>query len=143
MARSLNRCEFIGHLRQDPELKYTSAGTAVVNFSLATSESWKDADGNQQEKTEWHNIVVWKKLAEVCGEWLKKGSKVYVAGKLTHRNYDDKNGVKHYVSEIVINEMLMLDNKAAGTQGKNEDKNEPAEPERRGISTADTDGLPF
>ena len=78
MSRSLNKVQLIGNLGKDPELKYTPSGVAVATFSIATSESWKDQDGNQQEKTEWHNIVAWRKLAEICGEYLKKGKKVYI-----------------------------------------------------------------
>ena len=76
MARSLNKVMLIGNLGKDPEVRYTSAGVPVATFSLATSDSWKDQDGNMQERTEWHNVVAWRKLAEVCGEWLKKGKKV-------------------------------------------------------------------
>ena len=107
---SLNKVMLIGNLGKDPELKYTSAGVAVATFSMATSESWKDADGNKQEKTEWHNIVVWRKLAEIVGEYLKKGSKIYIEGKLQTRSYE-KDGIKKYITEIVAHEMVMLDGK--------------------------------
>jgi single-strand DNA-binding protein len=110
MAKGLNKVMLIGNLGKDPELRYTTSGKAVANFSLATSESWKDADGNAQEKTEWHNIVAWQKLAEICGEWLKKGKKVYIEGRIQTRSYDDKNtGQKKYITEIVADNMLMLD----------------------------------
>ncbi|NUN69151.1 MAG: single-stranded DNA-binding protein [Bacteroidetes bacterium] len=108
MSRSLNKVQLIGNLGKDPELKYTPSGVAVATFSIATSESWKDQDGNQQEKTEWHNIVAWRKLAEICGEYLKKGKKVYLEGKLQTRNYE-KDGVKRYVTEIVADQLIMLD----------------------------------
>ena len=101
MSRSLNKVQLIGNLGKDPELKYTPSGVAVATFSIATSESWKDQEGNQQEKTEWHNIVAWRKLAEICGEYLKKGKKVYLEGKLQTRNYE-KDGIKRYVTEIVV-----------------------------------------
>jgi single-strand DNA-binding protein len=110
-TRCINKVILIGNLGKDPELRYTSSGVAVASFTLATNESWKDPEGNVQERTQWHNIVAWRKLAEICGEYLKKGSKIYLEGKLQYRNYDDKNGVKRYVTEIVIDEMLMLDNK--------------------------------
>lgn len=110
MAKSLNKVMLIGNLGKDPELRYTSSGVAVATFSLATSESWKDQDGNAQEKTEWHNIVAWRKLAEICGEWLKKGKKVYIEGRIQTRNYDDKNtGQKRYITEIVADNLIMLD----------------------------------
>jgi len=110
MAFALNKVQLIGLLGKDPELKYTPSGVAVASFSIATSEKWKDADGNAQEKTEWHNIVAWKKLAEICGEYLRKGKKVYIEGKLQTRNYE-KDGVKRYVTEIVAEQLIMLDGK--------------------------------
>ncbi|HWP81949.1 MAG TPA: single-stranded DNA-binding protein [Bacteroidota bacterium] len=119
MARSVNKAILIGNLGKDPELRYTNSGVAVATFSLATNESWRDPEGNLQERTQWHNIVAWRKLAEICGEYLKKGSKVYIEGRLQYRNYDDKNGVKRYVTEIVMDEMVMLDAKgsAPSTEG--------------------------
>lgn len=116
MSRSLNKVQLIGNLGKDPELKYTPSGVAVATFSIATSESWKDADGNQQEKTEWHNIVAWRKLAEICGEYLKKGKKVYLEGKLQTRNYE-KDGVKRYVTEIVADQLIMLDGGGGAARG--------------------------
>jgi len=111
-TRSLNKVMLIGNLGKDPELRYTTSGTAVATFSLATNEAWRDADGNTQERTEWHNIVAWKKLAEICGEWLKKGKKVYIEGRIQTRSYEDKNtGTKRYITEIVASDMLMLDSR--------------------------------
>jgi single-strand DNA-binding protein len=117
MAKSLNKVMLIGNLGKDPELRYTTSGVAVATFSLATNESWKDQDGNLQERTEWHNIVAWKKLAEICGEWLKKGKKIYIEGRIQTRSYDDKNtGTKKYITEIVADNMIMLDYKAAALE---------------------------
>ena len=114
MSRSLNKVMLIGNLGKDPELRYTTSGVAVATFSLATTDSWKDQDGNMQERTEWHNIVAWKKLAEICGEWLKKGKKVYIEGRIQTRSYDDKNtGSKKYFTEIVADTMIMLDSKGS------------------------------
>jgi single-strand DNA-binding protein len=113
-TRSINKVILIGNLGQDPELRYTSSGVAVASFSMATSESWKDQDGNVQEKTQWHKLVAWRKLAEIIGEYLKKGSKVYVEGRIQYRSYDDKNGVKRDITEIVVDQMLMLDSKGGG-----------------------------
>ncbi len=129
-TRCINKVILIGNLGKDPELRYTSSGVAVASFTLATNESWKDPEGNVQERTQWHNIVAWRKLAEICGEYLKKGSKIYLEGKLQYRTYDDKSGVKRYVTEIVIDEMLMLDNKG-GTQASGEgvSQREEAPPE--------------
>lgn len=115
MSRSLNKVQLIGNLGKDPELKYTPSGVAVATFSIATSESWKDQEGNQQEKTEWHNIVAWRKLAEIVGEYLKKGKKVYIEGKLQTRSYD-KDGVKRYITEIVADQLIMLDG-GGGSKG--------------------------
>lgn len=129
MAKSLNRVMLIGNLGKDPELRYTTSGVAVATFSLATNESWKDQDGNTQERTEWHNIVAWKKLAEICGEWLKKGKKVYIEGRIQTRSYDDKNtGTKKYITEIVAENMIMLDSKGSGTSegGTSSGTSEPA-----------------
>ena len=137
MARSVNKVILIGNLGKDPELRYTNSGVAVATFSIATNESWKDPDGNLQERTQWHNIVAWRKLAEICGEYLKKGGKIYVEGRLQHRNYDDKSGVKRYVTEIVLDEMVMLDSRGASPsieQG-------PPQPEEQQSDKADD--LPF
>lgn len=129
-TRSINKAILIGNLGKDPELRYTSSGVAVASFTLATNESWKDPEGNLQERTQWHNIVAWRKLAEICGEYLKKGSRVYLEGKLQYRTYDDKNGVKRYVTEIVMDEMLMLDSKAgAQSSGEPATQREEAPPE--------------
>jgi len=141
-TRSINKVILIGNLGQDPELRYTSSGVAVASFSMATSESWKDQDGNVQEKTQWHKLVAWRKLAEIVGEYLKKGSKVYIEGRIQYRSYDDKNGLKRDVTEIVVDQMLMLDSKGAshanGTNasGQSQPQNEDTGPEK-------ADDLPF
>ncbi len=136
MSRSLNKVSLIGNLGKDPELRYTSGGVAVATFSVATNERWKDPEGNPQEKTEWHNIVAWRKLAEISGEWLKKGKKVYIEGRLQYRSYDDKNGVKRYVTEIVADNLIMLDSKGADVGPSPTPSEEPAGPEKE-------DDLPF
>ena len=114
---SVNKVILIGNLGKDPEVRYMPSGKAVANVTIATSESWKDQDGNQQEKTEWHNIVAWRKLAEICGEYLKKGKKVYLEGKLQTRNYE-KDGVKRYVTEIVADQLIMLDGGGGSGAGR-------------------------
>lgn len=114
MARGVNKWHGIGNLGQDPELKYTPSGKAVVNFSIGCSEVWKDkTTGEQQEKTEWVRIVLWGKSAEIAAEYLKKGSKVYIEGKLQTRKWTDNNGQDRYTTEIVGNEMQFLDSKPA------------------------------
>ena len=141
MARSLNKVMLIGNLGKDPELRYTTSGVAVATFCLATNESWKDQDGNLQERTEWHNIVAWRKLAEICGEWLKKGKKVYIEGRIQTRSYDDKNtGTKKYMTEIVADNMIMLDSKGPMESASVEP---PPAAESAGSSQAKEDDLPF
>lgn len=108
---SVNRVILIGNLGKDPELKYTSSGTAVATFSLATTERYKDKQGEQQEKTEWHNVVAWRQLAEICGKYLHKGKQVYLEGKIQTRSYDDRDGNKRYITEIVADQMQMLGGK--------------------------------
>ena len=105
---SVNKVILVGNLGKDPELRYTPSGTAVATFSMATTERYKDRDGNKQTKTEWHNIVAWRQLAEICGKFLHKGKQIYVEGKIQNRSYDDRDGNKRYISEVVINEMQML-----------------------------------
>ena len=113
MARGLNKVLLIGNLGKDPELKYTPKGTAVCKFSLAANEPYKDDNGNWVERTEWVNVTAWRKLAETCGQYLKKGSKIYVEGKLSTSSYE-KDGVKKYFTEVVLNNMIMLDKKEGG-----------------------------
>ena len=114
---SVNKAILVGNLGKDPELRYTPSGDAVVTFSLATTERYKDRDGNKQSKTEWHNIVAWRQLAEICGKFLHKGKQVYVEGKIQNRSYDDRDGNKRYISEVVINEMQMLSSRDDNQQG--------------------------
>lgn len=109
MARGLNKVMLIGHLGNDPERRETASGQTVVNFTLATSEGFKDSSGNFQERTEWHRIVVWGKLADICHQYLKKGRQVYLEGRLQTRSWDDsKTGEKRYATEIVCTDMQML-----------------------------------
>ena len=111
---SVNKVILIGNLGSDPELKYTPSGAAVTNFNVATNEIWNDKDGNKQERTEWHRVVLWRKLAEIAGEYLKKGSKVYLEGRLQTLSWEDKDGVKRYTTEVVADNMTMLDAKSEG-----------------------------
>lgn len=141
-SRSVNKIILIGNLGQDPELRYTSSGVAVASFSMATSESWKDQDGNVQEKTQWHKLVAWRKLAEIVGEYLKKGSKVYVEGRIQYRSYDDKNGVKRDVTEIVVDQMLMLDSKGAG-HANGTPASASSQPQTEDVGPDKADDLPF
>lgn len=117
-SRGVNKVILVGNLGKDPEVRYMSSGAAVTNVTIATSESWKDKQsGEQQERTEWHNVVFFNRLAEIAGEYLKKGGKVYVEGSLRTRKWQDKNGQDRYTTEIVANEMQMLDSRGAGGGG--------------------------
>ena len=114
----LNKVMLIGNLGQDPEVKYTPAGVPVANASIATSESWTDQNGERQERTEWHRLVFWRKLAEIVGQYLKKGSKVYVEGKLQTRKWSDQQGNDRYTTEVVVRDMQMLGGRSPeGDQG--------------------------
>ena len=108
---NLNKAMLIGNLTRDPELRTTPAGDSVVGFSVATNFTWKDKEGQKQERAEFHNIVAWRKLAEIIGQYLKKGSKVYIEGRLQTRSWEDQNGTKRYRTEIVADNMIMLDSK--------------------------------
>jgi len=109
MARGVNKVILIGHLGKDPEVRYSPQGSAVANITLATSEQWKDkTSGEKQERTEWHRLVFFARLAEIAGEYLKKGAPIYVEGRLQTRKWTDKEGVERYTTEIVVNEMQML-----------------------------------
>jgi len=112
---SVNKVILVGRLGKDPETRYMTSGEAVTNVTLATSENWKDKSGEKQEKTEWHNLVFYRRLAEVAGEYLKKGSQIYVEGKIQTRKWQDKEtGKDRYTTEIIVNEMQMLGSKAGG-----------------------------
>lgn len=116
MARGVNKAIIVGTLGQDPEVKYTASGSAVVNVSVATNESWKDKQtGEQVEKTEWHRIVMFNRLAEIAAQYLKKGSQVYMEGKIQTRKWQDQTGNDRYTTEIVANEMQMLGGRAQGS----------------------------
>ncbi|EHR41219.1 MAG: single-stranded DNA-binding protein [Alishewanella agri] len=118
MARGINKVILIGNLGQDPEVRYMPQGGAVANLSIATSESWKDkATGEMKEQTEWHRVVIYQRLAEIAGEYLRKGSKVYIEGKLKTRKWQDQQGVERYTTEIVANELQMLDGRGEGQGG--------------------------
>ena len=109
MAKSVNKVILIGNLGKDPEVKYTPSGTPVAKFSLATNEKYKDKGGEWQERTEWHNIVAWQRLAEIVGEYVKKGSKLYIEGRLQTSSWEDKqSGEKKYKTEIVANDLVLL-----------------------------------
>jgi single-strand DNA-binding protein len=118
MARGINKVILIGNLGRDPETRYTQGGAAVTNLRIATAESWKDKQtGEQQERTEWHSVVCFARLGEIAGEYLRKGSKVYIEGRLQTRKWQDKEGNDRYSTEIVANDMQMLDSRGGGDSG--------------------------
>jgi single-strand DNA-binding protein len=125
MARGINKVILVGNLGKDPETRYMPSGKAVTNFSIATSESWKDKQtGEQREQTEWHNIVMYDRLAEIAAEYLRKGSQVYVEGRIRTRKWQDKEGRDRYTTEIIANEMQMLGSRGGGGAGT-ESRSEP------------------
>lgn len=111
---SVNKVILVGRLGNDPETRYLTNGDAVTNVTLATSETWKDKSGEKQEKTEWHNLIFFRRLAEVAGEYLKKGAQIYIEGKLQTRKWQDKERKDRYTTEIIVNEMQMLSSKSGG-----------------------------
>ncbi|MDO8446981.1 MAG: single-stranded DNA-binding protein [Deltaproteobacteria bacterium] len=133
----VNKVILLGRLGADPEVRYTSGGTAVAKFNLATSETYKDKDGGKQEKTEWHRVVAFGKLGEICGEYLSKGKQVYVEGKLQTRSWEDKDGNKKYTTEVNVNNMVMLGSGEGGGGGK--ESSVSSEPQAFGSE----DDIPF
>ena len=126
---SLNKVMLIGRLGKDPEVRYTQGGTPVATFSVATGERWKENGGNPQERTEWHNVVIWNKLAEIAKRYLTKGGLVYLEGKLTTRKWQDQSGGNRYTTEVVCNRMVMLGGKRNGEgHGADAEVSEAAEP---------------
>ena len=115
MARGINKVILIGNLGRDPEMRYTQSQQAVANFTLATSDSWTDRNTNERrERTEWHRVVCFRRLAEICGEYLRKGSKVYIEGSLQTRSWEGQDGQTRYTTEVVAREMQMLDSRGGG-----------------------------
>ena len=121
MASGLNKVMIIGNLGRDPEIKYLASGTPVTSFKVAVNRNWKTPEGETREETEWFNVVAYNKLAETCGEWLSKGRKVYVEGRLHTRSYETPDGQKKYWTEVVANTMLLLDSKPR-TEGIGEEE---------------------
>lgn len=133
MARGVNKVTLIGNLGADPEVRYTANGSAVANVSLATAESWKDREsGETQERTEWHRVVFFSRLAEIVGEYLKKGSQVYIEGRLQTRKWQDRDGNDRYTTEIVANEMQMLGGRGGGGNFDAPNQSSSPAPQQRG-----------
>lgn len=138
---SVNKAILIGNLGKDPEVRFTSTGRAVARFPIATSEVWTDAEGNRQERTEWHNIIVWGKQGETCGQYLAKGRQVFVEGSIRTRNYDDKSGNKRYVTEIIAQRVRFLGG-GGGTRVAPEDSGGSDDGQSSGMPPMDDD-IPF
>ncbi len=151
MARGVNKVILVGNLGKDPEVRYMPSGSAAANLTLATSESWKDKQtGEQKERTEWHNIVFFGRLAEIAGEYLKKGSQIYVEGSLRTRKWQDKSGNDRYTTEIVANEMQMLGSRGGSGGGggggggyNQESESAPASSSSSGAGMDFDDDIPF
>jgi single-strand DNA-binding protein len=148
--KGLNKVMLIGRLGRDPELKYTQGGQSVVKFSLATDEAWTDKSGEKKNRTEWHNIVVWGKLGEICNQYLKKGKLVYVEGRIQTRQWEDQSGNKRSTTEIVLNDMSILEPRGGSGEGGHPGGGYPepaAEPRRDEIVVSDApitdDDVPF
>jgi single-strand DNA-binding protein len=155
MPKSVNKVILIGNLGKDPEVKYTPQGTAVAKITVATNERFKDKSGSWQDRTEWHNVVLWQRLAEIAGEYLKKGGKVYIEGRLQTRSWDDKQtNQKKYMTEIVANDLVLLSGRGEGGSGgegysggsrgaaNHFDQSTP-EPEPAGASPITDEDIPF
>ena len=144
---SVNKAIIVGNLGADPELRYTGTGTAVTTFNVATTERFKNKNGENQERTDWHTIVLWARLAEIANEYLKKGSSVYIEGRIQTRSYDDKDGIKRYKTEIVGQQMQFLggrgggESRGGGGGGSDYSGGGTAPPEP--TMPADDDDLPF
>ena len=143
---SVNKCHFIGNLTRDPELKYLPSGEAVTNCSIACNEKWKAKDGSQQEKVEYINLTFYRRLAEIAGEYLKKGAMIYVEGKLSTRKWQDKEGKDRYITEVIVNDMQMLGGKQEGQSAPAQTQSKPASnvtPMRKANDDGFDDSIPF
>jgi single-strand DNA-binding protein len=136
---SINKVILVGYLGADPEIRYTPSGAAVANFRMATTEQWSTKEGQRQERTEWHRIVAWRKLGEICGQYLHKGSMVYIEGRLQTRSWDDRDGNKRYTTEIIAQGMQMLDR--ADKSGQPNSFDETSLPED--LTDVNEDEIPF
>lgn len=153
MSRSLNKAQIIGNLGADPEIRSTTSGTRVATLSVATSRSWSDRSGQRQEKTEWHRVVCWDKLAEICERYLKRGDRVYIEGRIEYRQWEGQDGQTRYTTEIRAREMIMLGGSGDGggasrSQSSGGYANVPSSPDDdfsdfSGDSLAGEDDLPF
>jgi len=143
MANSLNKVQLIGNLTKDPELRQTPNGSSVCSFTVATNLTWKDANGQKQDKAEFHNIVTWGKLAEICNQYLQKGKKVYLEGRLQTRDWEAEDGSKRYKTEIVAENMIMLSQANSSYEPSGSSNDYAAQPSSSGGDDISIDDLPF
>ena len=141
MARGLNKVMLIGNLGKDPEMKYTPSGMPVTTFSVAVSRSWRTPEGENREETEWFRVVAWQKLAETCNEYLRKGMRVYIEGRLQTRKWTDQQGQERYTTEVVANEMVMLSSREESGGGGGGSRERSAAPARGGGGDYDELGV--
>jgi single-strand DNA-binding protein len=139
----INKAILVGRLGADPEVRYTPDGAMVTNFRIATDEQWKDKNGEKVQRTEWHKIVTFGKLAEICGKYLVKGKLVYLEGRIQTRAWDDKEGAKRYTTEIVASTMQMLDSKGQGQRSADASPEEPPHPQSGADAPLPEDDVPF
>ena len=140
----INKAILIGRLGSDPEVRYTPSGVAVANFNIATSEEWKDKDtGEKKERTEWHRIVAWSKLGEICGEYLSKGRQVYIEGRIQTRSWEDRDGNKRYTTEIIANDVQFLGGRDAGLGARAASGAAASDIESSPIQAPEDDDIPF
>ncbi len=135
---SVNKAILIGNLGRDPEIRYTPSGQAVASFTIATTDKWRDKEGQLQERTDWHNIVCWGKQAELANQYLKKGRPVYIEGRIQNRSYDDKEGNKRYISEVVVQRLQFLGGRPGESTGQQQET-----PEIPPETAGEDDDLPF
>jgi single-strand DNA-binding protein len=140
----INKAILIGRLGSDPEVRYTPSGVAVANFSIATSEEWRDKDsGEKKERTEWHRIVAWRKLGEICGEYLSKGRQVYIEGRIQTRDWEDKDGNKRYTTEIVANDVQFLGGRDSGSGDRAASSASTSDYQGSPMQAPEDDDIPF
>lgn len=142
--KNLNKAMIIGNLTRDPDVRTTPSGVTVASFSVATNLTWKDKSGQQQERAEYHNVVAWRRLAEIAGQYLRKGGKVFIEGRLQTRSWDDKQGVKKYRTEIVAENLILLDRPGASSEAQAPAANESSQqPPASNETTINVEDIPF
>jgi single-strand DNA-binding protein len=141
--KSLNKVMIIGRLGRDPELRYTANGMAVATLAVATNDSWQDRETNQwQDRTEWHRVVAWDRIAEICGEYMSKGKRIYIEGRLQTREWEDKDGIKRWTTEIVARDIIMLDSRGESFSPRFEEPPHPADTHSAGASPSSGSTMP-